>query len=241
MATPLHQRIAEDLLQKIGSGELPVGGYLPTELALMGVYGASRNTVRTALQTLQARGLISRRRNRGTMVEAVPGGTATFTQSMNFEGLLTLASTVQRQLVATDDVVLDIPTARVLQAQPGSTWVRLSMLRTAAGKRKPLCWTDAYVDPHYRAVGELAQANPGKLLADLIENRFGRRIETVEQTVACGLVTAHMAPTLGAARGTPALHVLRHYRDAVRTLVIVTRSVYPEGRYAMTTSLVRSA
>ncbi|WP_159914589.1 hypothetical protein [Pantoea sp. 18069] len=54
---------------------------------------------------------------------------------------------------------------------------------------------------------------------------------------------AHPRPaqTLGAARGTPALRVLKHYRDAARALVIVTSTLYPENRYSIVTTLARSA
>lgn len=242
MPVALYQRISEDLLRKISSGALPVGTLLPTEMALMASYRASRNTVRMALQQLQARGLISRRRNRGTMVEALPGGTATFTQSLtSLEGLVTLASAAQRQILASQDVVLDAAMAKSLQCQPGSCWHHMALVRREPGKPRPLGWTDAYVDPHYRQVRELAERHPDKLLTDLIETLYGRRIETVEQTVSSCAVSQEMSQPLGVAKGTPALRVLRHYRDAARHLVVVTRSLYPENRYSMTTTLVRSA
>lgn len=242
MALALYQKISEDLLQKISSGALPVGSLLPTEMALMQAYRASRNTVRMALQQLQARGLISRRRNRGTMVEALPGGAASYTQSLaSLDGLVTLASTAQRQILQSADVVLDTATAKALQCQPGTRWHHMVLVRREAGKPRPLGWTDAYVDPHYRQVRELAEQHPGALFVDLIETMYGRRIETVEQTVSSCAVSAEMAQPLGVARGTPALRVLRQYRDSARNLVVVTRSLYPENRYAITTTLVRSA
>src|SRR3954468_164022 len=202
LALALYQRISEDLLQKISSGALPVGSLLPTEMALMDTYQASRNTVRMALQQLQARGLISRRRNRGTMVEALPGGAATFTQSLaSLDGLVTLASTAQRQILGSEDVVLDTATAKALQCPAGSRWHRMSMVRREPGKPRPLGWTDAYVDVHYRQVRELAEKHPGKLLSDLIETMYGRRIETVEQTVSSCAVSQEMSQTLGVAKG----------------------------------------
>jgi len=237
-----YQKISEDLLKKISSGVLPVGTLLPTEMALMESYRTSRNTVRMALQQLQARGLISRRRNRGTMVEALPGGVATFTQSLtSLDGLVTLASAAQRQILGSQDVVLDAATAKALQCQPGSRWHHMQLVRREPGKPRPLGWTDAYVDPHYRQVRELAEQHPDKLFTDLIETMYGRRIETVEQTVSSCAVSEELSQPLGVAKGTPALRVLRHYRDAARHLVVVTRSLYPENRYSMTTTLVRSA
>jgi GntR family transcriptional regulator len=81
MAEPLYRRIAEDLRQKIDSGELEEGSQLPTEEQLGKQYGkqygeqfggrnvkVSRNTVRSALDWLIARGLVVTQRGRGTFV-----------------------------------------------------------------------------------------------------------------------------------------------------------------------------
>ncbi len=140
MTIALYQQVSEDLLRKITSGKLPVGSLLPTEMELMQTYQTSRNTVRTALHQLQARGLISRRRNRGTMVEALPGSGGSFTQSLaSLDGLVTLASTAQREILGSADVVLDTPTARLLQCQPGSRWHHIFMVRREPGKANQ-CW-----------------------------------------------------------------------------------------------------
>lgn len=242
MTIALYQQVSEDLLRKITSGKLPVGSLLPTEMELMQTYQTSRNTVRTALHQLQARGLISRRRNRGTMVEALPGSGGSFTQSLaSLDGLVTLASTAQREILGSADVVLDTPTARLLLCQPGSRWHHIFMVRREPGKAKPLGWTDAYVDPHYARVRALAEKHPDKLLTDLIEAGYGRRVESVEQTVYACAVSERLAQPLGVAKGVPALRVLRQYRDAARTLVVVTQSFYPEARYSLSTTWVRAA
>jgi DNA-binding GntR family transcriptional regulator len=49
-----------------------------------------------------------------------------------------------------------------------------------------------------------------------------------------------LAQPLGIAKGVPALRVLRQYRDAVRALVVVTQSFYPETRYSLSTTWIRS-
>jgi GntR family transcriptional regulator len=67
-ADPMYRQIAEDLRQKIESGELSHGDQLPTELELREQYEASRNTVRDALKWLTTRGLIETRPGQGTFV-----------------------------------------------------------------------------------------------------------------------------------------------------------------------------
>lgn len=68
MADPRYRQIAEDLRQKIESGELDQGSQLPTEIELREQYDASRNTVRDAVKLLTTRGLIETRPGQGTFV-----------------------------------------------------------------------------------------------------------------------------------------------------------------------------
>lgn len=241
MVIARYQLIAEDLLRKISAGDLPVGSLLPTEIELMQSYCTSRNTVRSALLQLQARGLISRRRNRGTRVEALPGSGGSFTQALaSLEGLLTLASTARREILESERVVLDGPTGRMLHCPPGSRWYRIGMIRWEVGQSRPLGWTDAFVDPHYAAVAELAQRHPDRLLTDLIEAEYGRQVERVEQSVYACAVGERRAQALGVAREVPALRVVRQYRDAANAVVVVTQSIYPEARYSLSSTWVRA-
>jgi len=64
----MYRQIAEDLRQKIESGELSHGTQLPTELELRDQYDASRNTVRDAVKLLMTRGLVETRPGQGTFV-----------------------------------------------------------------------------------------------------------------------------------------------------------------------------
>jgi GntR family transcriptional regulator len=69
MPDPMWRRIAEDLRQKIESGELGADGRaLPSELELRDQYDASRNTVRDAVKWLVTRGLVATRPGPGTFV-----------------------------------------------------------------------------------------------------------------------------------------------------------------------------
>src|SRR5260370_3408740 len=68
MADPIYRQIADDLRQKIESGELGHGDQLPTELELRDQYDASRNTIRHAVKWLITRGLVETRPGQGTIV-----------------------------------------------------------------------------------------------------------------------------------------------------------------------------
>jgi GntR family transcriptional regulator len=73
MAAPMYRQIAEDLRQRIESGELPPGSQLPTEQELREQYdNASRNTVRDAIRWLTTRRMVETQAGRGTFVVEQP-------------------------------------------------------------------------------------------------------------------------------------------------------------------------
>src|SRR3954470_10474144 len=69
---PVHVQIEEQLAERIASRELTAGEQLPPERELAQGLGVSRMTVRQALGSLAARGLVERGVGRGTFVRA-PG------------------------------------------------------------------------------------------------------------------------------------------------------------------------
>jgi GntR family transcriptional regulator len=68
MADPMYRVIAEELRQEIESGALEPGSQLPTEFELRDRFSASRNTIRDAVKSLVALGLVVTRPGQGTFV-----------------------------------------------------------------------------------------------------------------------------------------------------------------------------
>jgi DNA-binding GntR family transcriptional regulator len=67
---PIYEQLAQLIIDKIKRGQLAPGQRLPTELDLANGYGISRDTVRQAIGILERRGLVLRRRAKGTFVTA---------------------------------------------------------------------------------------------------------------------------------------------------------------------------
>ena len=68
--TPIHRVIAESLATGIERGEHPHGSRLPSEASLVRQFGVSRGTLRHALNTLRARGVLEAVPTRGWFVRA---------------------------------------------------------------------------------------------------------------------------------------------------------------------------
>ena len=66
----LPNQIAEDIEKRIKGGDFNVGDKLPTEPELVSMYGVSRNTIREAIKSLTAPGILETRQGDGTYVIA---------------------------------------------------------------------------------------------------------------------------------------------------------------------------
>jgi DNA-binding GntR family transcriptional regulator len=69
-SVPITQQITADLRRQIQDGTLGPGALLPSEPELAREYGVSRQTARTALQSLEREGLIVVRPRRGRLVRS---------------------------------------------------------------------------------------------------------------------------------------------------------------------------
>jgi DNA-binding GntR family transcriptional regulator len=150
--SPLFRRIANSLAGSIGRGDYPVGGHLPTEFALMRMFGASRFTVREALAELRSRGLVASRRGLGSVVLRAMPQEAAFREI--FESIDEfLAGIVQAPVTTREvtDVVADAELAAQLRCEEGRKFIVLRGERRRLGhsEEPPIALFWAYVNAAY--------------------------------------------------------------------------------------------
>jgi GntR family transcriptional regulator len=237
---PKFLDIAQDLTQGIAAGRYPLGTLLPTEMALCAHYNTSRHTVRAALHELQQLGLVSRKKNVGTRVEA-ERPTSGFRPSLaSVDDLVQFGSTHVRKLQEVVSEQMDATLATDLHCQPGQTWLRISSLRMdSANDRLPVGWTDVYLTPDYAEIGEIVRQSPGVLISSLIESRYGRRIEQIQQEIRAVTMNEAMAQALQVAPGSSALKIIRWYSVAAGVVFEVSVSLHPAERFSVSMLLKR--
>jgi DNA-binding GntR family transcriptional regulator len=233
--------LKRDLAEGIASGKFPVGTLLPTEFELCDRYGASRYKVRLVLQELQDLGLISRRKNVGTRVEATTPATG-FTQSIaTVDELAQFGATHVRVVHSVEEIVADLALAKEMGCAGGSRWLRISSLRMDGGKkRRPICWTDVYIDPSYSDIVELVRESPETLVSSLIEARYGRRIARIRQDVRAVSLSTSLAEPLKAEIGSPALQLVRRYLDSSNAAFEISITTHPADRFTFSMTMDRS-
>ena len=236
-----HTELARALADGIAHGQHPVGSLLPTEFELCERFGASRYTVRKALDELQQLGLISRRKNVGTRVEA-SHSPAAFTQSIaTVDELAQFGAKHVRSVQCIEEVVADLDLAAELGCVGGTRWLRLSSLRVEGGRSpRPICWTDVYIDPTYTEIAAMVRTSPDMLISSFIETRYGRRIASIKQEITAVSLPKQLSDPLHAEVGSPALKITRRYLDSKGVAFEISVSVHPAGRFTFSSEMKRS-
>ena len=80
-----YDRIADDLRRRIAEGELAPGERLPAETDLMDQYRVALNTLRRAVDTLAAEGLVEKKQGVGTWVRQRPQATRRHNERYQWE------------------------------------------------------------------------------------------------------------------------------------------------------------
>ena len=81
-------------------------------------------------------------------------------------------------------------------------------------KRRPISWTDVYLDPAYSDIADLVRESSETLISSLVEARYGRRIARIRQDVRAVSLSPSLAEPLKAEAGSPVLPLVRRYLDA---------------------------
>lgn len=226
---PIYLQLATQLRRSIASGELDVGAALPSERLLSERTGASRVTIRKAIEQLVQEGLLARRHGSGTYVsgrieqagEALTSFTADAKRRGDAPGSVWIFRSVSLPTADEADI-LDLP--------PGQSVARLGRIRLIG--EEPLAIEHAIVPdrllPPIDAIGD-------SLYAALDIKRC--RPVRGQQRLRASVATPIEAGLLSIAEGCGVLRIERRTFLADGTPVELTRSTYRGDRYEFVTEL----
>jgi GntR family transcriptional regulator len=235
---PLYRRVVGALRQDVADGRYAVGDRLPTEDELCRRFGVSRHTVREALRALRDEGLVASRQGAGTTVmRRVARPLYTYSVS-SIEELLQYASEARYEVDKSGVVVADQALADRLGCAAGQRWLRVEGYRYMAGEPAPICWTEVFVRADYAGIGLMIGRRSGTIYS-WIEEMYGVRVGSVEQTLSAEPMPAAIAATLRARPASTAIAIRRVYRLTDGELVEVAFNLHPADRFSYAMTLQR--
>lgn len=234
-----YRALEETLRGEIARGRYRVGDRLPTEAQLGEAHGVSRATVRSALERLEKLGMIVRRPRVGTVVKARSPDSRYAVSVGSLSELLVFLDSTHVRPVDSGEVSASKDLATDLGCEPGDPWVRVRTLRTPAGDKLPISWTEYYLQPRFRAVVAQMGRRAGPVYP-LLEKRYKVAIARIEQDIGACAMPAAIARRLAAEPGSPALRVIHRMVSASDGTLYCTVSLYPAGRFRYVQALRRA-
>lgn len=215
-----YQQIADELRQRVEAGEFAAGRLLPSESELSGQYSASRVTIRRALESLRADGLVESRQGFGWFAAADP-----LRQSLGRLG------TIEGQLAASGVLserrILDFAFVRAperVRAVLGEeTVLRVNRVNLADGE--PFARVTVWC-PESLGSGLSRDQVAAQSFYDLLGVAFGG----ATQTIGADAASDADAEVLEIPPGSPVLVCERVTEDADGHPVLLSEHVFPAHR-----------
>lgn len=222
-AEPLYLQIQNRLVEQIRAGEFKPGEQVPSELEIAARYSVSRMTGRKALDELVSRGLLFRRKGKGTFV-------ADSLMSYSLSTMLSFSKNFRARgyHVVTKVLLIDVipPPADLvekLQLHFNTQVIVIRRLRFVEGK--PAAIHTSFLE--YRAFAPLLDMDLSSAsLLDAIENISGIRIAYTRDSVCAASSSLEDADLLRIEMGSPVLRVEGIAYSANSWPIRLTRAVY---------------
>jgi GntR family transcriptional regulator len=224
----LYRQIERALEHRIASGELSPGTLIPSETRLAAELGVARGTVRKAIEGLVAKGLLERRRGKGTwvpsfLIDHLLGKISSFSEDMRMRGIVPGS-----RLLMLEKVPVPLFMQGLLGIGEGPVW-RLTRLRTADGV--PIAVEVCHVPAALFEQHELEVAMAGSLYAAFRD--LGRPPFRARQAVEAINVRAREADLLGLPAGTACFRQERVTYDRRGEVLEVVESTYRADVYRL--------
>lgn len=209
---PLYTRIRENLITQISTGFYVTGECLPSEIALAEAAGVSQGTVRKAIDSLVADGILRRHQGKGTFV-------AEHTEDLARYKFLRLTDRAGTRVVpeaGSQSVVRDRVSAEVaskLELDTKDPVWRIERTRFVSGA-PVLCETivvSQVLMPELDEVAVLPNA-----LYPFYQSRFGVSVISTDDALSAVMASLSDAFALGRPEKTPLLMIERVARDLMR-------------------------
>jgi DNA-binding GntR family transcriptional regulator len=200
----LYVQIYSIILEKIESGEWPLGRQIPSEDELCRIYDVSKVTVREAIQELAREGYLKRQQGKGTFVlYSVPHPGLTMRTRLAEDDGFGEGVNVRKEVV--ERGVKEVPdeVKTLLMTEEAIYYMRRKKIVD------DVSYDEEFFIPLFLLPDVGEEDMSAKALYEIIEEKGTRKIFKVQQTIETTRVTAGAAPIFAMREGAPALLISR--------------------------------
>ncbi len=234
LTVPLYIQIAEGLLERIESGDLAPGSRLPPERELSRMLSVTRMTLRQALQSLEAQGLLTRKQGVGTYVaepkiEREAGQLVPFTKGMKQRGHTPGAKLIKLEQRAANAIV-----AKQLQISvtaPIYYGHRLRLLN-----QEPVM-LEKFILPVQQLPNFDNHDLVGRSIYTILETEYNIIVSQAEQSLEAVQASEYEANLLGVEPGWPLMLEERLGFDQNDIPIEVAKDLYRGDRFRFITKI----
>ena len=236
LGSPLYHQIFIVLRNKIHSGEVQPGAFLPSEHDIAAEFGVSRITAKRALNELAGAGLVVRERGRGTKVAEIPPRPRIEASVEGWlENMSVMGRSTRAQVLDLSYVPAPADVAKALYVEPETKVQRAVRVRWVGDE------TLSYLVTHMpEEVGRLFTEKDlsSEPLLNILE-RNGVVVSSARQIITATVADATVAGALGVHIGAPLLEVRRVVCDQADRPVEYIRALYRPEHYHYEVVLTR--
>ena len=196
---PLYSRIAMLMRQRILGGQWRPESQIPTIEELMAEFGASRVTIRLALDMLERDGLIERFRGRGTFVTDRAAGLYRIRLGQEWRSLIeALEGTIPRLLETVEDVRPQGDEG-LGECSLAESYIRLKRVHV----RQNIAFAVMHIHLDRRWYAQAVDRFNHELIIPVLQSLDGLKIGSAHQSLSIGCAEPDIAAHLGVPIGVP--------------------------------------
>lgn len=233
---PLYYQIQRRLLSEIQSGALQVGQPLPSAQELAASFGVSHLTVRQAIKSLCALGILYSKQGRGTFISGIKLE-KDFRQVLSFtEEMKSRGSRPSSKALSFEIKPANAQTAEALRLNAGDDVVRLRRLRQANSLPMGIECSSL---PLQVCPDLLDVFDPRTSLYQTLEERYGIRMVVADEVIEVGNANREEAQLLRISEGSAVFYFTRiSYIQSGQPVEYVT-ATYRGDHYKIVNRLTR--
>lgn len=200
---PLYEQLYDAIMEKIKSGEYPVGAMIPSEAQLSKMYGISRVTVRSGIQRLCNDHILEKKHGKGTFV-TLPVYMDTISEEGSFtKSCLKMGKKPSTKVISKGMAMTDAWVSSHLGIEEGERAVCIRRLRLVDGVASII--EEDYFHGELNVI--LNDDVEHNLLMDIIKKRTGKTACSFNDVMDIRCANQEQGELLGCAAGTPLLCV----------------------------------